>query len=348
MTERRGPDDDEIVRHPHDGLAKRVFTHPEAAAVELRAVLPAALCERLDWSTLEVASSSFVDSELRARHSDILYSIALRGSGRRVSIYVVLEHQSTPDAKMPVRFLVYVGRFYERHLREHRDEATVPMVIPVLLYHGPSGWTLPRRLSEVLDAPPELLEAYPSPVELLFAVDDLSESVVGVQVTRDILARERGLALAEAARTLLWLALHPDASTGERATMLGTLLNFIAETLGPSEVQPFLTYLASAFESSSPVHGILAEPHNQETRRMFISLRDKLLADGEAKGMAKGEAKGMAKGMARSLERLLEAKGLELSSEQRERLNHCTDEGLLQRWFDRAVTAQAVAPIFED
>jgi len=339
--------DEESVRHPHDGLVKRVFTDPEAAAVELRQVLPAALCDQLDWSSLEVSASSFIDPQLRPRHSDILYSVALRRTGQRISVYVVLEHQSTPDPMMAARFLVYVGRLYERFLRDDDGSGTVPMVVPVLLYQGPRGWTLPRRLSEILDIPPELLEAISPPVELTFAVDDLQRSLLGEQVTRDQLVRERGLALAEMARSMLWLAFHPEASRGARAAVLGPLLDFVAETYGPSEVQPFLTYFVSAFERNSPLRATIVESLSQETRSMFISIRDEWLAQGKAQGRAQGMAQGRAQGLAQALERLLVAKGLELTAEQRERVAACTDEARLQAWFDRAVTATAPAQVFE-
>ncbi|MCX4243999.1 Rpn family recombination-promoting nuclease/putative transposase [Paraliomyxa miuraensis] len=206
--------DEDIAHHPHD----RIFTDPETAAVELRQVLPATLCDRLDWGTLRAEPSSFIDPKLEPRHSDILYTVAIAGSERRISLYTVLEHQSKPDARMAARFIVYVGRLYERYIRQHENSITVPMVVPILLYQGPTGWTLPRRLSESLDVPPELLAVFPSPVELVFAVDDLEESVIGEQVTRDVLARDRHLAQAEMARTMLYH--HQDASAGERAAAL--------------------------------------------------------------------------------------------------------------------------------
>ena len=337
-------DDKEIAHHPHDGLIKRTFTNPEVAAVELRQVLPATLCARLDWHSLEVASTSFIDPKLDPRDSDILYSIALRDSKRRVSIYVALEHQSTPDAKMAARFLVYIGRLYERYIREHNKSTTVPMVIPVLLYQGPTGWVLPRRLSESLDVPPELLEVFPSPIELIFAVDDLQESVVGPQVTRDLLARDRGLAQAEMARTLLWLYVHQDASTGERAAALGRLLAFIAEAHGPDEVRPFLTYLLSAFPQETPIRAIIEGSLNPETRHMYTTMRDELITEGITKGRTDGETKGMA----RMLVRLLDTRGLPLTDELRRHVDDCKDNTLLQRWFDRAVTATTLAEVFDD
>jgi len=120
-------------------------------------------------------------------------------------------------------------------------------------------------------------------------------------------------------------------------------------------VQPFLTYFVSAFDHDSPVRDTLVESLDQETRSMIFSIRDEWFAEGRAEGEARGraegeaegEARGRAVGIARSLERLLAAKGLELTAEQRARVAGCTDETILQAWFDRAVTAAAPAQVFE-
>lgn len=343
-----GGDSEDIAHHPHDGLVKRIFTDPETAAVELRQVLPATLCDRLDWGTLRVEPSSFIDPKLKPRHSDILYTVAIAGSERRISLYTVLEHQSKPDAKMAARFLVYVGRLYERYIRQHENSTTVPMVVPILLYQGPTGWTLPRRLSESLDVPPELLAVFPSPVELVFAVDDLEESVIGEQVTRDVLARDRHLAQAEMARTMLWLYHHQDASAGERAAALGVLLEFISESWGPDAVRPFLTYLLSAFPTQTPIRAIIEGSLNPETRHLYATIREELIADGMLKGKAEGKAEGKTEMLAEMLEQLLDSRELAPTDELRDRVAGCKDESLLRRWFQRALTAATLTEVFDD
>jgi len=40
----------------------------------LRAVVPAAVAEKLDWSTLTLRPGSFVDLALKEQHTDLLYS----------------------------------------------------------------------------------------------------------------------------------------------------------------------------------------------------------------------------------------------------------------------------------
>jgi hypothetical protein len=61
-----------------------------------------------------------------------------------------------------------------------------------------------------------------------------------------------------------------------------------------------------------------------------------------------GEAKGEAKGKAEAVLRLLDARHLEASKEQRDRVASCTDIAQLHAWFDRAVTANGADEVFAD
>jgi predicted transposase YdaD len=75
-----------------------VFGQPEHARGALRAILPAALAEALDWSTLALQPGSFVDAALRHQHTDLLYAAAWR-DGSEALVYPLFEHQSTPPAE---------------------------------------------------------------------------------------------------------------------------------------------------------------------------------------------------------------------------------------------------------
>src|SRR6187397_144791 len=96
---------------PHDRLAKAVFSQLEHARAELSAVLPAALVERMDWSTLELLSGEFVDPALKHLHTDLLYTVHVAGG--EACIYVLLEHMSTVERTMVLRLLRYMTRVWE-------------------------------------------------------------------------------------------------------------------------------------------------------------------------------------------------------------------------------------------
>ena len=102
---------------PHDALVKSILGEPKHAIAALRSMAPAALRDALDWSGLRRENASYVAIEGGARHSDLLFSVPLRAMPdvppREVFIYVLLEHQSTPDPLMALRLFVYVARLFE-------------------------------------------------------------------------------------------------------------------------------------------------------------------------------------------------------------------------------------------
>ena len=104
--------------------------------------LPKDLRELCDLDSLKLESASFVDEKLRALHSDILWSVKTReGDGY---IYVVIEHQSREDIHMAFRLMRYSMAVMQRHI-EHDKRRPLPLVIPMLFYHGsrsPYPWSL--------------------------------------------------------------------------------------------------------------------------------------------------------------------------------------------------------------
>ena len=60
---------------PHDNLFRKVFSDEPEAAGLLRPNLPEWLSTRLDWSTLTLQDRSYVDEELEASQSDLLFEV---------------------------------------------------------------------------------------------------------------------------------------------------------------------------------------------------------------------------------------------------------------------------------
>jgi hypothetical protein len=76
---------------PHDALFKLAFGQPRHAEGMLRAMLPAEVAERLDFTTLELVPGSFRDVDLHEVEADLLFRIASVGD-EEVFIYALLEH----------------------------------------------------------------------------------------------------------------------------------------------------------------------------------------------------------------------------------------------------------------
>lgn len=85
-----------------------------------------------DFKTLQLESGSFIEDDLRAYYSDVLWSLkTCEGDGY---IYTIIEHQSTADSHMAFRLMRYAIAVMHRHLAAGHKK--LPLVIPMLFYHG--------------------------------------------------------------------------------------------------------------------------------------------------------------------------------------------------------------------
>ena len=108
------------LHQPHDSLFRKVFSEPAEAAGLLRTSVPPWLAGTLDWSSLTLMNASYVDDDLRTSESDLLYAVEQRpgdaepGEARRsLRLYLLFEHQSTPDRLMRFRLLKYCCRIWD-------------------------------------------------------------------------------------------------------------------------------------------------------------------------------------------------------------------------------------------
>ncbi|CAI1594055.1 Rpn family recombination-promoting nuclease/putative transposase [Serratia fonticola] len=116
----------------HDSVFKQFLTHPDTARDFLELHLPPTLLQSCDLNTLKLESGSFIESDLRAYYSDVLYSLKTsKGDG---FVYALIEHQSSPDKHMAFRLVRYAIAAMQRHLEAGNDQ--LPLVIPILFYHG--------------------------------------------------------------------------------------------------------------------------------------------------------------------------------------------------------------------
>lgn len=135
--------------NPHDSLVRRILSNQEVGAAALRSMLPAEVSDELDFSRLRLEDGTFVDKVLQSRQTDLLFTVPAR-TGADVFVYVLLEHQSSVDRKMPRRLLRYADRIWERWEKDHGEGSQLPEIIPIVLYHGQRRWTAPMTLQEMV------------------------------------------------------------------------------------------------------------------------------------------------------------------------------------------------------
>ena len=145
------PEPERPLHHPHDKLVKSTFSDPDNARAFLQANLPRKLARRIDWSTLSLASGSFIDPEFAATSSDLLFTAQI--DGHPAFLYILFEHQNQEDPLIGLRLLTYMVRIWNDHLRTNPGAAKLPPILPLALAQDNKPWKSSTRFGDLIDIP---------------------------------------------------------------------------------------------------------------------------------------------------------------------------------------------------
>lgn len=129
----------------------------------------------LDFSRVQRVNTTFIADNLRKQESDLVFLVPFQGVNQtEVMIYILLEHQSTPDPSMGFRLLFYMVQIWDQQRQKWLAEK-IPQsewrfrpIIPVVFYTGKQEWqTLPVSLETLMDVPQALMRFTPK-FETLF------------------------------------------------------------------------------------------------------------------------------------------------------------------------------------
>ncbi|WP_145577481.1 Rpn family recombination-promoting nuclease/putative transposase [Yersinia mollaretii] len=257
---------------PHDAIFKQFLTHQQTARDFLEIHLPSEFRKICDLNTLQLESGSFIENDLRAYYSDVLYS--LKTQTHDGYVYALIEHQSSPDKHMAFRLMRYAIAAMQRHLDAGNDQ--LPLVIPILFYHG-------------------MVTPYPYPMCWLHA---FSEPTLAGQ-------------LYGGNFPLIDVTVIPDDEimTHRHIAVLELLQKHIRRRDVSELLKPMVTQISKGYMTKdqliSVIHYILQNGETAEPERFILDLvhylpqyegelmtiAQKLEQNGEAKGIMQGEKK---------------------------------------------------------
>ena len=127
------------IHNEHDKLVKKILEKPREIEFVVRKAL--GIKEKLE---IEEVRNEFITIDYRGKQVDLLYKI----KGKEV--YLLIEHQSTQDVKMPYRILEYEVQIMDRSFRKNNYQTEkLAKVIAIVIYTGPGEWKMPQRLEEI-------------------------------------------------------------------------------------------------------------------------------------------------------------------------------------------------------
>ena len=132
------------VENQHDKLFKDLLNDKE----ELKEFLYDYLKIDISKKEIEKCSNSYISGKYKMFEADIVYKI------KSENTYILIEHQSSIDKRMPHRMLNYAIEILDQEIdfkKERNKDYKYPMIIPIVLYTGEKEWKVERKFSERID-----------------------------------------------------------------------------------------------------------------------------------------------------------------------------------------------------
>jgi predicted transposase/invertase (TIGR01784 family) len=353
---------DEIVKSPHDIFVKEVLSNRENARDFFFNYLPAQVRDLVDMERLEVCKDSFVEKELREYFSDLLYRVYLAGESegeqQPAYLYLLFEHKSTPQRWIALHLLRYQVKIWELYLKQNKEARALPMIIPLVLYHGEDEWKIGTRLSDVVPAGQrEELRPY---------LPDFSYLLCDISASPD--DQIRGMAILRASLLVLKYIRHPDL-----ARHLLEIFSAL-EDLIPGAGQGFIDWLESIFRyifnasddvSVEELKKIVEKCLDKSKEGLVMTVAEQLIQKGVQQGAQQGWQQGIQQGLQQGVQQglqqglqqgevkkaredivnVLEIRFGDISLSLKERLTAICDQTILEDLLRKAVTVASLTDL---
>ncbi|UWW96768.1 MAG: Rpn family recombination-promoting nuclease/putative transposase [Candidatus Cardinium sp.] len=150
MSKHKDKKKDKKDSQPHDRVFKSTFCNKEAILDFLAANITPDLLSKIDQEALHLTDKSFVDPVGRRGESDLVFRTNI--NGKKGYLYLLIEHQSTEDPYMPLKFLEYNIRLIRQHLKENGNVA-LPVILNVCIYNGHKAYKGSNSLLSMFSDP---------------------------------------------------------------------------------------------------------------------------------------------------------------------------------------------------
>jgi predicted transposase/invertase (TIGR01784 family) len=258
------------IHHPHDMMVRAVLSDLAEATSFLQTHLPQEVSQALSWSTLKLLEGSFVDEHLRESEADVLYEVQHVSGEASVWVYILLEHQSTPDRWMRFRLLKYCCRIWDLSFREYPDQRELPAIVPLVFYQGERRWSYS---SEFADLFAESVRDWPGVPRFSHGLIDQS----GLQPEE-----VQGALKTQLMQLVMLAAYHPALAWMEQVARLLGSLSSLAPSGGINYVRIFVLYILATQEpeTAQSFRDVLRQ-HAPEVGEDLMTYAQELLKEGE-------------------------------------------------------------------
>jgi len=318
----------------HDNAYKNIFSHRQVVADLLTGFVAEDWVHAVDLGTLDKCSGSYVSDDLRDRQDDVVWRV--RRGDEVAYVYLLLEFQSSADAWMALRVMVYVGLLYQDLIKagEAAAPGRLPAVFPIVIYNGEAAWSARRDVAELVEALPGGLTAY-RPSLRYHLLDE---------------GRVQGAAADNTVSDMIEI----ESSPGPRH--MQSVLHRLAKRLAGPENRELRRALSVwigrvVLPRLAPGANLTNVNNLEEIDTMLsgtvVTWADRAKKDGMEEGRREGQQEGASLVAQRTLERLLTRRFGPLPPEAVDLIRQAALPQL-ETWLDRIIDAPSMKAVFEE
>jgi predicted transposase/invertase (TIGR01784 family) len=278
----------------HDQFIKSVLGNRNRARDFLYRLLPPALSDQLDLSTLEAQATGFVTHDLQELFSDALFRVRLKNADEEECfVSILLEHKSYPDEYVSVQVLAYLAMGYRAQVyRQVQEGKPAPLhpILPFVFQHGGRKTWAFRPLRQLIGARYKGLLEYVPHFTTIYA--DLS-AIPDSEIAATTEAWLRATLLTQR------YGHSPEALQARFGEIFGAALD-VPETNFFRELMVY--YMVLTDMSPTKFKDMLKEVSTEKAYRRALALYDEIVAEWQEEARQQAIREGREQGFAQGIQ----------------------------------------------
>ncbi len=244
---------------PHNNFIKNILGREVYARDYIRYYLPEKITADLDLDTLEVSSKSFVSDELKESLTDLLMTLQFKNKDL-AELYFLIEHKSNLYKQTRLQLFDYINQA----LQDKKGD-DLPIIIPVVFYHGKSKWRYSLEFSELFNPPGKHYFRYiPKFEHVLIEVPEINKRKVKSTIVLEVFNLMLEYIFYPDKRDQIYKAmelLYQGLKAEEAGEIFGVMVKYLlsATDVNPDEVEEKVKHFPKGADTVRTTADILRE-----------------------------------------------------------------------------------------
>jgi predicted transposase/invertase (TIGR01784 family) len=208
-----------------------------------------------------------IEKYFRLAPSFFSYEVKLKSNHKDAFIYILFEHKSREEWFICLQLLKYLVRIWEQFLKQNKEAKYLPVIIPLVIYHGKPKWSISENFISLFEETTDLEQYIPDFSYNLYDISHMpDEDIQGTPLLKIFLTTFKYIYSPEL-RNKLWdiLKLFLELSDKTKVSeYLEVLLRYLVNSPGEFNKKELHEQVASLIEEGGDIMQTIAQQLREE------------------------------------------------------------------------------------